>query len=152
MFTRLPKGLVLKSKTYEDGGTFYTIILKNRFFFLELYKTAVLSKNWKNGSSPLEVKIRKYDFTNYIKKIIDGDLNFPEEKEITRLSESIKGLPDKTREKIYRKGKIRRFHNDPNNFLYGAEVQKISNINSGLECLSKKLSDNIKYKRKLSIN
>lgn len=141
MFARLRKGLILKSKTPEEGETSYIMILKNRSFFLELYRTARLYKNWKEDSSPLEIKIRKYDFTNYLKKIIDGNLRFPDEKEIAILKENIKNLPKKTQDKLYGEGKIEIFHTNSDNYLYNAEIQNVSKINS--------LSEEIGYKRKL---
>lgn len=158
MFARLKKGQVLKSKDSKTGKISYTVILQSKPFFLELYKTVKLSKNWEDDFSPIEFRVRKYDFTNYTNRIINEKLKLVDnEEEVIRLRENMHNLPEKIQEKIYGGEKIEIFHTNHNNSLYGAEIQKISNIdsniNSGnLECLSKKLSDNIKYKRKLSIS
>ncbi len=129
MFGRLQKGLVLKSKTYEEGETFYTIILKERWLFWGLYKTARLYKNWKDDFGRLEVSINKNDFRNYLKDIKEGNLEFPDKEEMEELRENIENLPEEIKKVIYRGGKIKEFHNN----LYGAEIQKISE----LEFLSK---------------
>jgi hypothetical protein len=130
------------------------MILKNRFLFLEFYKTAKFSKNWNDDSSKLEVKIKNYDFRNYIKKIVNGDLRYPDEEEIRRLTENIEKLPPKTQEKIYGGEKIEIFGTNYDNSLYGFEIQRINNLNnkteSNVDTLSKELSDKF-YKKALSV-
>lgn len=154
MFTKLKKGLVLKPKDCNEETTPYTMILKNRFFFLDFYKTAKFSKNWNDDSSKLEVKIKNYDFRNYIKKIVNGDLRYPDEEEVIRLKENIKNLPQKVQDKIYDGEKIEIFDANYDNSLYGFEIQKVKDISSrqtsSIEPLSKDLTDKF-FKKALSV-
>jgi hypothetical protein len=129
MFTRLKRGQILKPKACNEGQIPYIVILQNRSFFLEFHKTARLSKDWENNSSPLEVKIKKFDFTNYLNKIVNEDLKFADEEEIIRLKKNIEELPEKTRNRIYGREKIEIFHEDSNTCLYGFEMQKIDSLN-----------------------
>lgn len=142
MFARLKKGQVLKSKAGKNGKISYTIILQNKPFFLELYKTVKLYKNLENNFSPLEVRVREYDFTNYTNKIINEKLKLVDnEEEITILKKDIKNLPEKIQNKIYAGGKIELFHTNSDYNIYDAEIQNVSKINS--------LSEKIGYKKRL---
>jgi hypothetical protein len=137
MFERLPK--ILKSITSEEGETFYTIILKKRFLFPWLYKTAKIYKNWEDDSSELEVEIKKYDSRNYSVDIDQGNLEVPDVEEIINLVGMIRDLPRKTLNKIYRGIKKEMFHNKSDGFLYGAEMQNLSKIGSPSKDLQKRL-------------
>jgi hypothetical protein len=154
MFERLPKGLVLKSETYQRGEAIYTIILKNRFI-PGINKTAMVYKDWEDDSSRLEIyQIKNYDIKDYLNCIRKGILTFPgEEGEIERLSEEIENLPKKARNKIYRKEKLNlidriNIHSeeyaDP---AINSAIQKISNLSSS----SKDLSQKVRRNKRLSV-
>jgi hypothetical protein len=137
MFEKLPRGLVLKSGTYENGETFYTIILRNRLLFPWANKTARLYKNWEDDSSPLEISsIISYDFRDYSKYIRSDILNIPDDEEVKKLRGLIEELPQKKREKIYGGGKINLINkieisfNDLPNPAYISDIQKIYDIDS----------------------
>jgi len=161
MFERLQEGSVFKTRTYENIKTDYIIIIKNRLLS-RVNKTAKLCKNWDDDSSSLSVdRIIQYDFRNYLNYIKNEVFECLDDKETNRLEKGINSLPDeRIRKKILgKKNSIKLINNikiplgnsfDPS---YNSEVQRISKINSGsLECLSKELSDNIRYKRNPSIN
>jgi hypothetical protein len=157
MFARLRRGQVLKSKACKNGKISYILILQNKPFFIELYKTVKLSKNWEDDSSPLEVRVKKYDFTNYTNRIVNEKSKLVDnEEEIIRLKENIENLPEETKKKIYGRdnleiiANIKLFPNNHYDPSYGSEIQKISNINSGLESLSENLSEKL-YKKAFSI-
>lgn len=146
MFERLPKGLVLKSETYDKGETFYTMILKERLFFPGIHKTVGLYKNWEDDSSSLEVfNIVRYDSRDYLNYIKAGVLKFPDDEETKILKENIENLPRKERRKIYGREKINLINkikiNSDNSFdsSYGPTIQKISNIGSSSNNLQKRL-------------
>jgi hypothetical protein len=135
MFEKLPKGLVLKSETYDKGETFYTVILKERLFFPGIHKTISLYKNWEDDSSSLEVfKTTHYDSKDYSKYVKSGILKFPDNEEIKILEENIENLPRKIRNKIYGKkkinliNKINMYSDNSSDSAYGPTIQKISNL------------------------
>lgn len=161
MFARLKRGQVLKSKPYKNEKISYTIILQKKPFLLELYKTVKLSRNWENNSSKLEVRVRKYDFTNYTNKIINEKLRLVDDKEeIEKLRENLENLPEKTQRKIYGRGNLEiiasmKFFPDSNyNPSCNFAIKKVNEINSGnnsnIESFSKDLADKF-YKKALSI-
>lgn len=139
MLTGLQKGSVLKSKTDEEGGIFYTILLKRRGLHLDYYKTAILH-------SPIKVTFNNWDSKNYQKEVNEGYMEVCDEKEIADLEEYIEEFPEKIKRKIYKKLYIELFPATDNKSLYGFEKQKITNISSGLEALTEKF-----YKKALSV-
>lgn len=147
MLERLPRGLVLKSETYEKSEAFYTIILKNRFIFPWINKTANLYKNWEDDSSPLEIaKITRYDFRNYLNYLRSDVLKFPDDEEIIKLRGLIEDLPKKKRKKIWGKGRINLVNKiemspDPiTDISYNPTIKKISDINSKADNLLRAFS------------
>jgi hypothetical protein len=140
MFTGLGGWQMLKSKTNGEGGISYIIILKKRWFFPRLYKTATLY-------SPVKASINNNDFRNYPREINEGNLEICNEEEIADINEYIENLPGKIRKQIYKQERVRLFPNS--NSQYKTEMQKVSKMNS-LESLSEKLSERI-YKKALSI-
>ena len=143
MSDRLKKDSVFKSKTCEEGETFYTIIIGRRWFsprwpLPEIHKTATVYKNWEDDSSKLEVSIKNFDFRNYFKKINERSLESASEEEINELEEQIEGLSENTKRAIYDDKK-------KNNYLYAFEMQNISRLDESSKDLSNKL-----YKKVLS--
>jgi hypothetical protein len=143
MVERLPKGLVLKSKTCDEGEAFYTVILNNMSFFPWLNKTVDLYKNWENDSSKLEVtSARMFDFRDYLSYRRNGLMELADNEEISRLSEIIEGWPEKIKKKIFGKESmalINKMQTYVEYYLDPSVLQKIANIDSISKGLSGKL-------------
>lgn len=150
MSAGLRKGLIFKSKTCEEGETFYTVILKKRWLIPGIYKTATLYKDWRDSSNKLEMAINKNDFRNYIKDVKKGNLEYADEFELMEAIGDIRNLSKEIKEAVYGEGESNKLHD----FLYDAEIQKVNSLNqkkeSNIELLSRRLSERI-YKKALSI-
>jgi hypothetical protein len=166
MLTSLQRGLVLKSTTYDEGETFYTIILRRKSLFPWMYKTATIYKDWRGDSPNIELLRNKK--ASSIKDIKKKKLTEPSEEEYLTLNENFENLPERDKEylrknienipekikKIIHRIDLEPFsHQDPT-LLYGFEMQNVSKVNSpkesNLESWSKKLSEKV-YKKALSI-
>jgi predicted nucleic acid-binding Zn-ribbon protein len=150
MLTRLQNALILKSKTDEEGETFYTIILKKRGLFQRFYRTVTLS-------SPVKVNINERDYKDYQKEINEGNMEkVYKEGEIAELEEYIEELPEETKRSIYKRARLELFVNKTSDIGYDFEIQRINSINqpesrkSRLESLEKRLSEKF-YKKALSV-
>ena len=143
MVERLPKGLVFKSRTGDEGEAFYTIILRNMSFFPWMNKTADLYKNWNDDSSGLKISnIKMFDVRDYLSYRRNGLMELADNEEISKLSKIIESWPAKIRKKIFGKENINlinRMETYLDNYFDPSILQKISNIDSISEGLSGKL-------------
>lgn len=120
MVTGLPRGLVLKSETCEEGETFYTLILGKRLIPW-VYEAATLYKDWKSEMPNLELIANKKDkYTRNLYKQELKNWEIVNQNELEVLSKELENLPDYQKEFL-----IKRIENLPEKI--GKTLQDILN-------------------------